>query len=191
MNDEAGDGVAMLYVLLVCTLDWAILNVASYFSFFYTQSMTMGNWLVDIDPHDEDSPVKFTRVAKQLKSEDVFDPFTCADSLAHGLLREAASIESFALKNIRPGFVVEELISNHLDRSLPPHEFCLFVVWGRVYIAQWNSVEVSDRFLDGFIYRDGTAARGCDWKDPVPDWVPWDEMVTMAESLATGKDMFR
>ncbi|KAG7357852.1 hypothetical protein IV203_014439 [Nitzschia inconspicua] len=154
-------------------------------------SMTMGNWLVDIDPYQKDRPVKFSRTAKQLRDDQVFDSRECADSLAHGLLREAATIESFALKNIRPGFVVEELISNHEDRSLPPHEFCIFVVWGRVYIAQWNSVEVTNRYLDGFIYRDGSIVPGCDFKGTLPEWVPWNEMVMMAESLATGKDMFR
>lgn len=151
----------------------------------------MGNWLVDIDPNQPQNPTKFSRVAKQLKADEVFDPKACADSLAHGLHREAATIESYALKQVRPGFVVEELYTNHLDRSMPPHEFCLFTIWGKVYVGQWNSVDVNDRYLDGFIYRDGSPAKGCDWKDIVPDWVPWDEMVVIAESLSTGKDLFR
>jgi hypothetical protein len=151
----------------------------------------MGTWLVDIDPNHLDAPTKFSRVAKQLTSDESFDPKVCADSLAHGLQREAATIESWALKQIRPGFVVEELYANHIDRSLPPDEFCLFVIWGRVYVGQWNSVETADRYLNGFIYRDGSPAKGCDWKDPMPDWVPWMEMVTIAESLSTGKDLFR
>lgn len=152
----------------------------------------MGAWLVDIDPKQPDAETKFTRVAKQLKSDQEYDPKECAKSLAHGLLREAATIESWALKQIRPGIVIEELYTNHLDRTLPPHEFCIFVIWGKVYVGQWNSVEVTDRYLDGFIYRDGTAAKGCDYMEPrVPDWVPWKDMVMVAESLSTGKDLFR
>jgi hypothetical protein len=161
-------------------------------------SMTMGSWLVDIDPNDPYSKEpKFTKVAKRMKDEEKFDPRACADSLAEGLQRQAVQIESWALKNVRQGLVIEELFVNHVDRSLPPNEFCVFVIWGRVYIAQWNSVGDDgnggdDRYLDGFIYRDGTSAKGCFYKQPrVPDWVPWSEMVDLAESLSTGKDLFR
>jgi len=91
---------------------------------------------------------------------------------------------------VEPGLVVEELWSSHEDRSLPPHEFCLFVVWGRVYVGVWNEVS-SDRYLDGFIYRDGTAAPGCPFYGELPEWIPWKEMVDIAESLGANKDMFR
>lgn len=152
-------------------------------------SMTMGNWLVDLDPNQMED-TKFSRFARQLKSKDPFDPEECADSLAEGLQREAASVESWALKQVEPGIVIEELWSRRGHRDLPPFEFCFFVVWGRVYTAVMNEVS-DDRYLDGFFYRDGTAARGCPFSGRVPDWVPWNEMVEIAESLGANKDMIR
>jgi hypothetical protein len=151
-------------------------------------SMTMGNWLVDLDPNQKD--VKFTRFAKQLNSHEKFNPAECADSLAEGLQREAATIESWALKNVEPGIVVEDLWSDHTDRSMPPQEFCIFVVWGRVYVAVWNEVG-EDRYLNGFFYRDGTPTVGCPYQQPIPEWVPWKELVEIAEQLGANKDMFR
>jgi hypothetical protein len=161
------------------------------------QSMTLGNWLVDIEPgrdnNDNTGGARFTKQAKRLTTSDhngdQFDPRECADSLAEGLQREAMPIESWALRNVRPGIVVEELFSNHEDKSLPPHEFCMFVVWGKVYVGQWNEVG-DDRYLAGFFYGDGSAAPGCSISD-LPDWVPWKELVAIAESLSQHKDMFR
>ena len=172
-------------------------------------SMTMGNWLVDIDPNvtkqdrnhgdvdsDDDSSeeegdkvVKFTKRAQRLNSDERYDPRVCADSLAEGLHREATGIESWALKMVRPGIVIEELFAHHGDRSLPPHEFCMFVVWGRVVIGQWNEVD-DERYSAGFFYRDGSAAPG----NPInvlDDWIPWMELVHIAEELSQHKDMFR
>jgi hypothetical protein len=107
-----------------------------------------------------------------------------------GLRRGAASAESWALKNVEPGIVVEQLWSRKSDRTLPPMEFCVFVVWGRVYAAVMNEVG-ADRYLDGFYYRDGTAAKGCPMTEPVPDWAPWGEIVQIAEVLGANKDMIR
>jgi len=163
-------------------------------------SMTMGNWLVDIEPGNGSDEAKFTKHAERLTSNDYegnsYDPNECADSLAEGLQREAVSIESWALKNVQPGIVVEELFSSYEDRNLPPHEFCMFVIWGKVYVGQWNMVgEIFDdwgenRYLSGFFYRNGGATPGC-LTDRLPDWVPWDELVKIAESLSKNKDMFR
>ena len=62
--------------------------------------MAMGTWLVDIDPYQPNAKPKYTRVAKQLKDDAPYDPAECAKSLAHGMMREAATIESWALKQI-------------------------------------------------------------------------------------------
>lgn len=157
-------------------------------------SMTLGNWLVDIEPgNDTTLGATFSKQAMKTTSSDpdgkIYDPRACADSLAEGLQREAMSLESWALKNVRPGIVVEELYSSHEDRSLPPHEFNMFVVWGKVYAGSWNSVGES-RYLDGYFYRDGRPAEGCTFNS-LPEWVPWHELVLIAESLAAHKDMFR
>jgi hypothetical protein len=159
-------------------------------------SLSMGNWLVDLDPdssdtNEEDRTVRFTKVAKRLTSEVPFDPAACADSLAEGLQRGPARLESWALKMVRPGLVVEELYSNHRDRSLPPDEFCVFVIWGKVYAGVWNTVQ-DDRFLLGTFYRNGQAAPGCSSQGgKLPDWVPWQRLVAIAESLGSNKDMIR
>ncbi|KAG7354485.1 hypothetical protein IV203_003841 [Nitzschia inconspicua] len=152
-------------------------------------SMTMGNWLVDLDPNQPED-TKFSKLARQLKSDDPFDPDKCANSLAEALQREAATVESWALKQVEPGIVIEELWSRRGHRDLPPFEFCIFVVWGRVYTAAMNEVS-ENRYLDGFFYRDGSAASGCPFKDTIPDWVPWNEMVAIAEALGANKDMIR
>lgn len=164
-------------------------------------SMTLGNWLVDIEPVRADESqsseigggARFTKQAKRMTTSDpdgnFFDPEKCADSLAEGLQRQAMPIESWALKNVQPGIVIEELFSNHEDKSLPPHEFCMFVIWGKFYVGQWNEVG-DDRYLDGYFYRNGRAAPGCPVNE-LPDWVPWRQLVAIAESLSQHKDMFR
>ena len=65
----------------------------------------------------------------------------------------------------------------------------MFVIWGKVYIGQWNQVG-DDRFLSGFFYRDGSSAPACPMSE-LPDWIPWDELVGIAEGLSQHKDMFR
>jgi hypothetical protein len=45
-------------------------------------SMTQGNWLVDLNPQEEE--VKFSRFARRLKANEEYDPADCADSLAEG-----------------------------------------------------------------------------------------------------------
>jgi hypothetical protein len=148
-----------------------------------------GNWLVDLDPNQGEE-TKFSRDATRLNSQELFDPGECADSLAEGLRREAASFESWALKQVEPGIVIEDLWSRRDHRDLPPFEFCIFVVWGRVYAGVLYDV-TDDRDLFGFFYRDGSAVPGCPFSERIPEWVPWDELVAFAESLGANKDMIR
>jgi hypothetical protein len=153
-------------------------------------SMTMGNWLVDLNPNLGE--VKFTTVGSRLSFDKPFDPAECADSLAEALQRQAVDMESWALQMVRPGIVVEELFSNHEDRDLPPHEFKIFVIWGRVYMAQWVFVhQDSLEYVMGNFYRNGTQAPGCVQVGPIPEWVPWKELLRLAEDLAGNKDMLR
>ncbi|KAL7550165.1 hypothetical protein ACHAWF_013411 [Thalassiosira exigua] len=156
-------------------------------------AMAMGNWLVDPNPEagdGDDNDVKFTREAKRLTSDERFDPYDVADSLAEGLQRKGAAISSWALRNGEPGVVVEELWSDHTDWTLPPQEFNMFVVWGKLYVGQWNFVG-AERHFEGFFYRDRSPAPGCPNQRPIPDWVPWDELVELAETLGANKDMLR
>jgi hypothetical protein len=64
------------------------------------------------------------------------------------------------------------------------------VVWGRVYAGVMNEVG-KDRYLLGFFYRDGSTVPGCPFSESIPKWVPWDELVAIAESLGANKDMIR
>jgi hypothetical protein len=152
----------------------------------------MGNWLVDITPGKE---TKYNQRSEQLtekgNNQKPFDDKDCADSIAEGLHRPAATFESWALKNVRPGIVVEELFTNIWDRSLPPFEFSLFVVWGRVYITQWVQISSKGHFLGGFFYRDGSPGAGCYTTTPMPDYIPYKEMIEIAEKLGANKDMIR
>jgi hypothetical protein len=66
----------------------------------------------------------------------------------------------------------------------------MFVVWGRVYAGVMNEVR-DNRYLNGFFYRDGTPTPGCPYKARIPEWVPWKELVGIAESLGANKDLFR
>jgi hypothetical protein len=171
-------------------------------------SMTMGSWLVDHTPIAsvrngrvvERIHTSFTRHALRLSSSDDHERFrwdskACASSLAEGLFRKPATIESWALHNVHPGLVVEELLAFQEDPSLPPQEFCFFVIWGRVYVAQWNYVLPTGRHMYGFYYRSGRRA-----PDPLvnaPQFIDlesvpwWDTMVDVAEALSQHKDFFR
>ena len=154
----------------------------------------MGNWLVDIQPGKE---TKYNQRAEQLTTEGnsakPYDDKDCADSIAEGLQRRAATFESWALKNVRPGVVVEELYTNAFfnDAILPPYEFCMFVVWGKVYLSQWVQISTDGHHLGGMFYRDGTAAPGCYNPRPVGKEIPYQEMVDIAEKLGANKDMIR
>jgi hypothetical protein len=112
--------------------------------------------------------------------------------LAEGIQRKAASVESWILKQVEPGIVIEELWSRREYRDLPPYEFSMFVVWGRVYVGVMYEV-TEYRDLEGFFYRDGSGVPGCPrpTSKQMPEWVPWDELVTIAESLGANKDMIR
>ena len=167
----------------------------------------MGSWLVDNtlfstvqDGHlVNEIHTSYTKTGTQLVSSDMdhryeWDPQVCATSLAEGLFRKPAGIESWALHNVLPGVIVEELMANHDDPSLPPQELCFFVIWGRVYVAQWNFVQREGRFMHGFYYRSGRRTPGTprDSQDFInTDVMPWDDLIGVAESLAKNKDFMR
>ena len=122
-----------------------------------------------------------------------FDARVMAEQLAESLHDQADDIESWALKNVQPGLVVEERWCSHTEPNAPPHEFNMFTIWGRVWVGQWNHVEREHRYCYGFIHRNGTMSYGgfhpVDYK--LPDWLPWKQLVTIAEQLGAHKDMFR
>jgi hypothetical protein len=161
-------------------------------------SLTKGTWLVD---QHGDGTTFFSLHGRSLVegggNEEgggsiTFDARHCARSLAQSLHEKCDEIESWALKNVQPGLVVEERWSSHEAAASPPHEFNMFTIWGRVWVGQWNAVYDQNRYCDGFIYRNGTvAARGHRAGQDLPDWIPWERLVQIAEELGANKDMFR
>ena len=164
-------------------------------------SLQYGTWLVDgCLQQDEDTAITpFSVRGKSLTADEPFDADECASHLAHSLGQPPHEIESWALKNVKPGIVVEERWGAHDDMRHPPHEFNIFTIWGRVWVAQWNTVSVpgpgdAGRWCNAFLYRNGTAVPGHDFADvatTLPDSLPWSQLVAIAEALGDQKDMFR
>lgn len=151
-------------------------------------SLTKGAWLVD---HQEDGTTRFSLKGYALHDHGgKYDPNIVATKLAEGLHDGPDAIESWSLKNVKPGLVVEERWASHDDPTAPPHEFTIFTIWGRVWVGAWNIVKKDNRWCWGYFHRDGTAAPES-YKNALPDWVPWKELVEIAESLGAHKDMFR
>lgn len=139
-----------------------------------------------------------------------------AASLVSHLGERAEEEESWALRNVRPGIVVERVFALWGDettvqkgeggsddeneesggrrkRAMPPFEFKVYVIWGRAYAARWRCKKTR-----GFVKRNGTMAnwsrQSKGWRKDVnglPEWLDWDRVVRTAERLARGKDMFR
>lgn len=154
-------------------------------------SLTKGTWLVD---RHANGTTHFSLHGWALEELDnMFSARRCADDLAASLHDGPDEEESWALKNVKPGLVVEERWEAHNAPNSPPHEFNIFTIWGRVWIGQWNTVDKRNRWTDGFFYRNGSLAEETPTfkEDRIPDWVPWGEIVDIAERLGAHKDMFR
>mmetsp|Transcript_19499 Transcript_19499/g.36866 ORF Transcript_19499/g.36866 Transcript_19499/m.36866 type:complete len:459 (-) Transcript_19499:112-1488(-) len=170
----------------------ALPTIGSYCAKPTHMSLTKGTWLVD---HLEDGSTRFSvhgRILQDHGVQSITD--VIADKLAESLHEKADEIESYALREgTQPGLVVEERWVAHDDPNAPPHEFNMFTIWGKVFVGQWNTVQEENRYCDGFIYRNRTLAEGFDYATgyQLPDWVPWDELVEIAEHLGANKDMFR
>jgi hypothetical protein len=156
------------------------------------KSLLEGNWIVHFQPDGEGACL--TDAATRFTAPDDMGLrlLTVAASLAEHLETPPNPIESWALKNVNPGFVVEERWTAHEDHLAPPHEFNIFTVWGRVWVAQWNSVEDQNRWCLGFVRRDGgLTPDSYYYREGLPDWVDWPLLVHMAERAGANKDMFR
>jgi hypothetical protein len=91
---------------------------------------------------------------------------------------------------VKPGVVVEERMVevDHYHRA--PVEFCMFVIWGKVWVGQMNYIDKEDRFAGRLIYRNGTLAWWGDGTNHL-DYIDWLRVVEIAEMLGANKDMFR
>lgn len=91
--------------------------------------------------------------------------------------------ESWALQNVQPGILVEELFV--ADNGGPFMEFKVFTIWGRVWLAIWRPGKDG---VYALIRRDGTTVPTT---HSIPSNVDWWRVVELAERLGKHKDMFR
>lgn len=169
---------------------------ASYAAKPTHMSLLSGNWLVRYDSSTE--VTHYSNSGRQFQQDDGnFSSKKIAGSLVNSLYKPPDPIESWALKNVQPGYVMEELWTAHHDMNAPPEELNMFVIWGRVILGQWNTVRGQNRWCEGFIHRNGTFATKGKTSSyvsdarKVPGWMQWDELVRIAEHLGAHKDMFR
>ena len=154
-------------------------------------------WLVK--HNTEDGIIRFSDIGREMTGDTAFDARLLADELSECLHREPDDDddeslddpeESWALRNVKPGIVVEELFTDVDDENDPPREFNIFTIWGKVWVAQMNIVEGEGQFSEGFFDRNGTMLADQDGFT-VPDWLDFAELVRIAEQLGAHKDMFR
>jgi len=139
--------------------------------------------------------VRFGSAVTELTDSTAFD----SEILARGLVkrlhskaaREGERKESWSLWNVKPGLVMEELFGDVEDENLPPMEYSFFVLWGRVWVVQLNIVEGINRWILGFVHRNGTTVKANSVMDHVPEWVDWTHMIDVVERLGAHKDLLR
>jgi hypothetical protein len=155
-------------------------------------SSTNGVWLVKHNA--EDGITRFSDTAKQMTGDTAFDGSLLANGLSKFLHQKADddsgnNPESWALRNVNPGIVIEELFTDVENENAPPLEFNIFTIWGKVWIAQMNVVKGEGRFNRGFAFRNATML--VDQGGAIPGWLDFAELVRIAEHLGAHKDMFR
>jgi hypothetical protein len=111
-----------------------------------------------------------------------------ATSITENFKKGPADFESWILKNVNPGAIVEERYTDLGNEDAPPTEFNMFTIWGKVWTGQYNFV-TDTRWCGGFFYRNGTASVGSGRM--LPTWIDWPRLVEIAEELGANKDMFR
>jgi hypothetical protein len=155
-------------------------------------SSTYGVWLVK--HKTKDGIPRVSDSANKMTGDAEFDGSPLVDGLVEYLHKKANDEshddpESWALRNVNPGIVIEELFTHVTNENVPPMEFNIFTIWGKVWIAQMNVVVEEGRFNDGFAFRNGTMLPG--QHGTIPKWLDFAELVRIAERLGANKDMFR
>lgn len=123
-------------------------------------------------------------------------------------------LESYALRHVRPGVVVEErftqpkggMVDESDNEALLKGgmEFKVFTIWGRAWLTVWRPGTDGVKAL---FFRNGTNLVFDKTKTtkkpagtsppappeipPLPEWIDWDRVISMGETLGQHKDMFR
>eukprot|EP00977_Amphora_coffeiformis_P018354 scaffold6420_cov168-Amphora_coffeaeformis.AAC.32 len=97
--------------------------------------------------------------------------------------------ESWALQKVHPGILIDERFTGWeaADDNRGGMEFKVFTIWGKAWMIVYRP---GYDHVGGFFYPNGTALP---WgrPDPVPSWLDFGKLVTIAEQLGHHKDMFR
>jgi hypothetical protein len=152
-------------------------------------SSTKGTWITS---HDKESgKTRFSQTAMTLLGDGDPEQMTTAvaTSITHNFKEGPHDFESWLLKNVKPGAIVEERYTDLTNEDAPPAEFNVFTIWGKVWVGQYNFVENQSRWAGGFFYRNGTASVGS--ARTLPTWIDWPRVMEIAEELGANKDMFR
>jgi len=153
------------------------------------KSCSSGVWLVKLRG-EEHAPL-VAEGGHILKSDENWNHGRkMAEELVKDLGQKVGRSESWALNNVRPGIAMEERYTADGEDDRPAMEFKIFSIWGRVWLANWR--RGSRRW--GLIYRNGTVVDWSDFKDEhseLPEYVDWERVVEIAETLGANKDMYR
>lgn len=148
------------------------------------RSSASGVWVVKYDESSGTNSVAYGGG----KLDDVYDKSEVVNSLVKDIHRPANDDESWALRKVEPGLMIEERYTDFMTDGLAATEFKVFLIWGRVWIVNWKN----GHYRSGLVHRNGTLVECADkHEDKLPEWIDWDKIVKLAEDLAVHKDLFR
>ena len=110
-----------------------------------------------------------------------------AEAILENLHSKSDETESYAIRQVKPGLVIEERFAA-LGGSdqVPAVEFNVFTVWGKVLFAHYKT---GNSMCLGVFDRDGKVIdyQGAE----IPDWVDWPKVIALAETMGAHKDYLR
>jgi hypothetical protein len=155
-------------------------------------SFKNGLWLIK---YDEEKDVELVSKGHYEMKEmsGRFQPIWVAETLAEHLHDKPLDYESWTLHNVEPGVIVEERFTS-IECDCPPIEANVFVIWGRVWMAEVTVIEPHGNFIAGWVYRNGTVIPRTGFKRNMFlrwPWINWQRVVNLAERVGAHKDMLR
>ena len=110
-----------------------------------------------------------------------------AEAILENLQSKNHKRESYAIRQVKPGLVIEERFTALGGRDqVPAVEFNVFTVWGRVLFVHYKT---GNNVRLGVFDRDGKVI---DYQGTeIPDWVDWPKVIALAETMGAQKDYLR
>ena len=108
-------------------------------------------------------------------------PKEAQKSIFKSLNRKPRDVESWALHQVPPGFMVQEYVPMRMEGKIQ-------TIWGKAVIGEWRGGEMKRRIARPFgrYDRNGKKVYG---KHEAPDW--WPRAIAAAEQIAQGTDALR